>query len=237
MSRARYWLGAAFCRREIRQALAGLVPAIVMFAASVASAAGGSGEHGAHHEINWWSPNPEAPPLGWFIINFVVFAVGLVVFARKPIRAAFLLRHETVKRQISEAQEAFETATERYEGYQIKLANVDEEAAQFVARGREDGQAERERVLAAGSDYSERLRADSETIVVQEYEGARTRLRREAVAGVMRAAERMLREQLTAQDRDRLVEEAIAQLEEGAKTATKPRRAQGGTRPRAGGAL
>jgi F0F1-type ATP synthase membrane subunit b/b' len=229
MSRLACWLGD----RKIRGALAGSVAVAVTAVASAAMAAGG---HGEHHAINWWSPDPEAPPLGWFIVNFVVFFGGLVFFARKPIRAAFLQRHETIKQQIQEATEAFDSATERYEGYQIKLANVDDEAAQFVARGREDGQTEGERALAAGREYSERLRADSETIVVQEYEGARARLRRDAVAGVMRAAERILREQMTDADRDRLVEEAIAELERDTNPAPKARRKTVNKRPRAGGA-
>lgn len=232
MKRLRRWLRWATGSRKLRPALAGLTLVTSGLFCSIAHASTGDGEL----HINWFEWRPDAPPVGWFIIDFIVFVGLLVHFTRKPIKAAFLQRHVRIKQALEEAQEAHDGAVARYENYKSKLANVEDEAGQFVERGREDGATERDRVLAAGRGYAERLRTDSVTIVEQEYKAAVLRLQRGAARNVLRATEVMLKSEITDADRKRLIEEAISQLENGDSKSVKPARKQTAKRPRAGGA-
>ena len=77
-----------------------LVAASVLCFAAVAFAA--KAGHGDPH-VNWWTWDDHAPPVGWFIIDFVIF-IGLIYFlAKKGVVAMFKKRHETIKGAIDAA--------------------------------------------------------------------------------------------------------------------------------------
>ncbi len=230
MKRLRQALGP----RRFRRVLAGLTLTTAGLLCSVAQATGGGG-HGELH-VNWFEWKTEAPPVGWFIIDFIVFLGLLVYFTRKPIKAAFRQRHERIKLALDEAKAVHDQAVARYENYKGKLANVEDEAGQFVARGREDGAAECDRILAAGRQYSERLRVDSVTIVEQEVRAANLRLQREAARKVLDATEEILKAEIADPDRKRLIEEAIIQLENGGDERPVRSRKKAARRPHVGGA-
>jgi F-type H+-transporting ATPase subunit b len=198
------------------------VGALLLLLAGPAQAAGG----GDHHlepltwdTINWFTWSSEQPPLGWFILDFAFFALLLWWYGKRPIRQAFAQRHVQVKRALEEAASAFANAEGRYEEYKGKLANVEQEANRFVEAGRQDGGLERDQIVQAAKQYSERLRQDSSAVQRQEIDKARLRLRREVATEVLEITEKTLRDQLNDGDRTRLIEEAIDELENGKELA------------------
>ncbi len=235
MTRLKRWLRRFLGNPGARKALAGLTLAsgLLLFARAAAAAGGGV----MHFEdINWWTWDSHAPPVGWFILDFAFFALLLWWYGKRPIREAFAQRHVQVKRALEEAAEAFAGAEGRYEEYKGKLANVEEEAGQFVDSGRKDGALERDQIVQSARAYAERLRKDSAAVMQQEVDKAQARLRREVVHEVLALTEKTLREELTDGDRNRLIEDAIHELENGDAVTKVTTRRTTSDRPRAGGA-
>lgn len=213
--------------------LAGLGAGLLLLLPAYAAASGG---HGGELHINWWTWDAHAPPVGWFIVDFVLFVWLIVHFTKKPIRAAFLARHERIKAAIRDAAAAHESAKARYEDYKGKLANVEQEAAQFVATGRREGELEKSQIVLGARDYADHLRTDSRAVITQEEARAQARLRRAVTQQVLRLTEDKLRRGLSAADHARLIDEGIAQLETGDVPLFIAGRAKGRSeRPSAGG--
>jgi F-type H+-transporting ATPase subunit b len=232
------WLRRALSRPGLRPALAALTLVGCSLAAGAAWGSSGGGHGGGEPHVNWWTWDAHAPPVGWFIVDFVLFLWLIVHYAKKPILQAFAQRHIKIKQAIQDAEKAFSAASERYEDYRGKLANVEEEAALFVDSGRRDGALEKDQIIAAGREYAQRMRSDAESVVSQEYAKARARLRREAAVRVLELTEQTLRRELTEADKNRLVEEAISELESSADAPPrKPGKRGASSRPSAGGAL
>lgn len=194
------------------------VLAVLLLAPGLALAAGGGGHHGDLH-INWWTWDMDAPPVGWFLLDFALFGWGLWYFAKKPIRQAFAERHRRIKRALSEADEILGRAKSRFEEYRKKLAHVDEEMTLLVERGRENGELEHQQLVKAGDAFATRLKRDAKTVVQQELEKAHSRLRRETAELALQKTEAVLRGKLTGEDKARLLEQAIADLEHEAEAS------------------
>ena len=119
--------------------------------------------------------------------------------------------------------------------YKGKLANVEDEASQFVDTGRKDGALERDQIVETAKAYAERLRKDSGAVMQQELDKAHARLRREVVTEVLKLTEQNLRDEMTDGDRNRLIEDAINELEN-SDSVKATSRSKSSERPRAGGA-
>ncbi len=186
--------------------------AVIMLVSAVAMAAGGGGPV-SFSEINWWKWDAHKLPLGWFIVDFVIFAGLLVHFVKKPMAAAFENRHKTIKKTIEDNEKAHADARQSHDEFQSKLANVDAEGNALIERSKSDGALERDKMIEDAQAYSERIKGDSGAIIDQEYTQASVRLQAFAALGALRDAEERLKANITDGDQSRLLEEAIAELE------------------------
>jgi F-type H+-transporting ATPase subunit b len=184
----------------------------LMLASSVAFAAGGGGQ-ASFSDINWWNWDAHKLPLGWFIVDFVIFAGLLVHFVKKPMAAAFENRHKLIKKTIEENEAAHAQARQTHDEYQSKLANVDAEGNALIERSKADGALERDKLVEDANAYGERIKTDSTAIVDQELTQAGLRLQAFAALGALKDAEERLKANITDGDQTRLLEEAITELE------------------------
>jgi F-type H+-transporting ATPase subunit b len=164
---------------------------------------------------NFWGWSMAKPPTGWAFVNFVIFVAGLFWLGRKPVKAAFQKRHETIKKAFGDAQAQHQRALAHHTEYRDKLASITAAEAELVTGARVDGAAERDRIIAAGKDYAERLRHDAVAAIEQERDAARRRLRRQVAGEVLREAEALVERQINDGDRQRLLEQAILDIENG----------------------
>ena len=104
-------------------------------------------------------------------------------------------------------------AEERYNRFQRRLADLDDEIEQIRARARERAAAESERIVADARQAAERIGRDARLAVEQELRRARRELRDEAADLSIELAGRMLRERVSDADRDRLLDEFIGTIE------------------------
>jgi F-type H+-transporting ATPase subunit b len=173
----------------------------------------------------------QAPPLGWFLVDFVVFVALLVHFTRRPLKDAFLHRHLAIKKAVADNEAAFAQAKRQFDESRDKLAAIEHDVAGLITRVKEDGQAERERIVHGGRAYAERLKKDSGAIIAQEATSARERLRNYVAERALAQAEAMLVAELNDADRERMLEAAIAEIEkvEALAAAHRRRAASGAT--------
>jgi F-type H+-transporting ATPase subunit b len=216
--------------------MAGVALVTSMVGAALAQASDGHGEHAASLELNWWQWSTQAPPIGWFLLDFALFFGALVYFAAKPLAQAFAQRHLTIKRAISEAAAAHAKASARQREYKDKLARIEDEARSLLDGSREGGAQERDQIVKQAKEYASRLSKDSETLAEQELQRARGRLRAATVQAALGRAESLLRKELTPADQQRLLELSIQDLETGKSHEASRARSKAGLSLVTGGA-
>ncbi len=212
--------------------LVALVP-VVATAAETEAEVGGGHEGAAH--INWWTWDMHAPPVGWFLLDFVVFVVLLVYFTRRPLAGAMATRHEAIKRAIEDNEAAYAAAKAEYDEARTKLAAVEREVSELIARVKEDGAVERDRIVESARGYAVRLREDAKNIIAYEGTAARERLQRAVAERALALATEKLVAAITDADKSRMIDEAIGEIEKVESLAVAAQRRRTAGRSAAGG--
>ena len=223
MKRLRRWVQRMLGQPGTRRVLAGTglaAAAVTLGVSSVAHAAGGGGAHHGEPHLNLWEWDAHAPPTGWFIVDFVIFVALLYFLGRGPVARAFQNRHDAIKQAIERAQAAYVKAKAHADEYSHKLARVEHEVNELIDGARRAGEDEQRKIVATAKEAAGKMQADTQAVVEQEVEGARRRLREELVHEVLTSARAVLDAQLTDADRQRLLEQSIGELENGAELQT-----------------
>jgi F-type H+-transporting ATPase subunit b len=145
-------------------------------------------------------------------INFVLLIGTLFVLTRKPIQTFFGERRNAIRKELDDAAALEKGARERYAQWQRKLVDLERELAEIRAGAQERAEAERASLLADARAAAERIRADATNAVEHELRRARAHLREEASQLAIELASGILREKVTAQDRERLIDEFIERV-------------------------
>ena len=151
-------------------------------------------------------------------LNLLLLLAVILYFARKPIRAFFGDRRIQIQDELRRAAELKAEAEARYTGWQRRLANLDAELETIRATSRERAEAERERIVADAEAVAERIRSDAHAAVDHELRRARERLREKASELAIEIAAERLEEQLTDDDRSRLLDEFVQLIERTSET-------------------
>lgn len=171
------------------------------FAAGPALAAGGE-EHGG------------GEGLLFPFLNFVLLVGVLFFLTRKPVRAFFAERKRNIETELDQAAELQRQAEERHAKWQRRLVDLERELDEIRRLGRERAEAEREQILADARESAARIERTARSAIEQELRRARETLRDEASNVAVDLAAGLLRERVTDADRDRLLDEFIARVEQ-----------------------
>ncbi|MCU0693051.1 MAG: ATP synthase F0 subunit B, partial [Polyangiaceae bacterium] len=189
---------------------------------------GGHDPHGAPGHMNWfygflgtdaelepsllWRKPDMPPPFLANLINFAVFAYIIVRFGKKPLQEALTSRKQAITKDIDAAQKMKADAEKRLSSYEDKLRHIDDEMDRIRKDFREQGERDKKRILDEAREKRERMLKDAQFLIEQEAKKMRTALMNETVEAAMRAAEKMLRERVTAADQDRVAEDFLKEL-------------------------
>ncbi|MBN1959934.1 MAG: ATP synthase F0 subunit B [Deltaproteobacteria bacterium] len=180
--------------------------AILLFAPALTLA---SSSHTGEFHINWWHWDLLTPPVGWYIIDFLIFVSLLIFFTKGPLKKGFSSRHQSISQAVIANDNAFTAAKNEYETTRNKLAAVESEALQLCTRVKEGGAAISERIITDGRAYALRLREDVKEIISQETQRSRERLQRTLSLQVLETTEKILINNITAADRQRMIDNAL----------------------------
>lgn len=188
--------------RKHSKTIAPAAASLVLVLTSAALASSG-GDHGA------------AAPKGWVatdtykVMNFAVLAIALFFIARKPVAAFFSSRVQDIREELADLEKQKKEAQERLDGYADRLAKLEKESSAIVDEYVKQGEAAKKRILAEAQAQAEKLEDTAKRNIEQEFKSARLKLQQEIADKALVKAEALVKEAITAQDQDRLVDEYL----------------------------
>jgi len=149
----------------------------------------------------------------WTIVTFLVLLALLAKFAWRPLLEALDTRQNAIRKSLDDAQQARQ-----------ELERLNTESAQIVARSRQEADAIITQSRADGDRLREEIRhkarAEADLIVKNaerqiqlETNRALEQIRREAVALSVLIASKIIQRNLTREDNERLIDEALRQVQ------------------------
>jgi F-type H+-transporting ATPase subunit b len=160
----------------------------------------------------------EAEPKGWVatdtqrVMNFVVLAGGLYFLLRKPASKALRVRIEEIEKQLKDLEARKQAAEKELATYNEKIARLDQEAGQIATEYERQGKEARARIIEEAKAAAQKLEEQAKRNIEYEMKSARERLQAEVIEKALLKAESRLKERMTAEDQDRLIDEYLAKV-------------------------
>src|SRR5437762_1060105 len=148
----------------------------------------------------------------WTIVTFLVLLALLAKFAWRPLLSALESRQESIRRALDEAQKAKQDL-ERLHAESaeiIRQSRVESDA--IIARSRGDAERVREEMKQKARAEAEGIVKSAERQIQLETARALQQIRREAVDLSVMIASKLIQRNLTKEDNERLIEEALSQV-------------------------
>lgn len=209
--------------------------AILALAQNVQAGPSGGDGHGAGHDknpsahFNWTDTDYKtkdkyggtlesgeesmSPPFALLLMNFaiVLFIVGWKV--APPIKRYARNRHDTIKSDIDKASEVLEEAEKLLKEYRTKGEAAEKEADALIEDIRTSAEAEKERIKKEAEEQAAALQRDADSRIAAELAKARGEIEREVIAAAVAAAEKLIREKTTDDDKGKLVETFLGDMQ------------------------
>jgi len=146
------------------------------------------------------------------VVNFVLLLGLLYFLLNKPLRNFLNKRQQGVQEALEAAQNAREKAEARYQDVEQKLAQAKKEIEDLKRMLVEQGQVEKDKILANAKQEAEKIRRDAEVTAEQELKKAQLLLRQEAVELASNLAETLLKDKIKEEDHERLLQDYLETL-------------------------
>lgn len=161
------------------------------------------------------SGHGEGGPKGWVatdtyrVMNFVVLAAVLVILLRKPISQALKSRISGIQDQLSELEEKKKAAEAELAEYNERLLLLDKEAEKIVSEYVKQGNEAKTKILKEAESAARKIEEQAKKNIEHEFNLAKEQLKYEIFEKALAKAEDLLKDKITTEDQDRLVEEYL----------------------------
>jgi F-type H+-transporting ATPase subunit b len=149
----------------------------------------------------------------WTILTFLVLVALLAKFAWRPLLQALETRQESIRKSLDDAQKA----KQELERLHVESAEIIRqsrvEADAIVTRSRGDAERLREEMKQKARAEADAIVKNAERQIQLETSRAVQQIRREAVDLSVMIASKLIQRNLTKEDNERLIEEALKQVE------------------------
>jgi F-type H+-transporting ATPase subunit b len=162
------------------------------------------------------------PNVGLMVWTLVLFGVSLLIlwkFAFPRISEALDRRQQMIEESIDTAEKVRQEADQLLAEYRERLAEARQQAEEIVDRARKAGEAHERESEADAQARRERLMEQARRDIELETRKAISDIRREVADLTVMATEKVTRKTLSEEDQQRLVEEALRELDFSALTA------------------
>ena len=149
----------------------------------------------------------------WTIVTFLVLLTVLAKFAWTPLLEALETRQSAIRKSLDDAQQA-KVDLERLNAESAKIiqqARVDAEA--IISQSRVDGDRLREEIRAKARTEADHIVKNAERQIQLETSRALEQIRREAVDLSVMIASKIIRRNLSKEDNERLIDDALKHVE------------------------
>lgn len=152
----------------------------------------------------------------WTIITFLVLVTLLAKFAWRPLLAALDSRQETIRKSLDDAQQARQELERlnKESAEIIRAARV--EAESIISRSRVDGERLREELKQKARAEADHIVRNAERQIQLETGRALQQIRKEAVDLSVMIASKIIQRNISKEDNERLIADALTQIEGGA---------------------
>jgi F-type H+-transporting ATPase subunit b len=182
--------------------VAGIVTVVVTGIASVAFASSAGGVvHNSWLEIDTWK-----------VLNFGILAIAGFFIAKKPVVQFFSSRKQEIADELSSLEQKREAAEKKLAEYQAKFENLDQESKLIVAEYIKQGEEAKVRILAEASAQADKLEDMAKRTIEQEFKAAKASLQQEIVELAMEQAEAVIKESISSEDQDNLVDQYLKKV-------------------------
>jgi F-type H+-transporting ATPase subunit b len=149
----------------------------------------------------------------WTIVTFLVLLGLLAKFAWRPLLEALDTRQNAIRKSLDDAQQA----KQDLERLHVESANILNrarvEADAIITQSRSDGDRLREEIRAKARAEADHIVKNAERQIQLETSRALEQIRREAVDLSVMIASKIIQRNLTKEDNERLIDEALTQVE------------------------
>jgi F-type H+-transporting ATPase subunit b len=149
----------------------------------------------------------------WTIICFGITFFVLRKYAFGPIQQMIDTRRERIEQAIAEADNAREEARRMLEEHRKLIGQAKSEAEEILSEARRVGEAQRERVREETEEDRQRRLEETRRQIEQATYQALGQIREEVGKLSLLAAEKITRKTLTSDDQQRLIDEALAEID------------------------
>jgi len=152
---------------------------------------------------------------GYRLFNFLILAAILAWAAKKAdLKGILAARRDQVAKALREAEEARDEAERKLAEYSEKLEKATREIDDIYTAIRQEGEAEKHRIIAEAQETAERIREQAKINARQEVETARAELRAETARLSVQLAETTLKKAVSRADQDKFVDEYLSKVVE-----------------------
>jgi len=149
----------------------------------------------------------------WTIVTFLVLLALLAKFAWRPLLEALESRQSAIRKSLDDAQQA-KQELERVNQESARIVNrARADAEAIITQSRSDGDRLREEIRQKARAEADHIVNNAERQIQLETSRALEQIRREAVDLSVMIASKILQRNLTREDNERLIDEALRQVE------------------------
>jgi F-type H+-transporting ATPase subunit b len=149
----------------------------------------------------------------WTIVCFAITYFVLRKYAFGPIQTMIDTRREKIEQAIAEADHARAEARHLLEEHKKLISQAKTEAEEILSEARRVGDAQRERVREETEEDRQRRLEETRRQIEQATHQALGQIRDEVGKLSLLAAEKITRKSLTGDDQQRLIDEALAEID------------------------
>ena len=182
------------------------VTMLLLFSLGEASGASGDG-HGKENEQKRWIATDT-----YRVMNFVVLAAALFFLLRKPTSQALTGRIKGIKNQLSELESKKEAAEKQLAEYNNKLSLLDQEAEKIVDGYISQGNEAKVKIRREAEAAVEKLNEQAQKTIEYEFKQATMKLQKEILEKALAKAEGIIREKISGEDQNRLIDEYVEKV-------------------------
>jgi len=149
----------------------------------------------------------------WTIVTFLVLLAALAKFAWRPLLQALESRQESIRQSLEDARKAKEELERLQQQSQQIIREARIEADAIITRSRADAERVREDMRQKARGEADAIVRSAERQIQLETTRALQQIRQEAVDLSVMIAGKIIQRNLTREDNERLIDEALQQVQ------------------------
>jgi F-type H+-transporting ATPase subunit b len=154
----------------------------------------------------------------WTLIIFVIVVVILGKFAWGPVLSLLKEREEFIHKSLADAKRDRDEAEARLKDYAAKLQSSQAEASAIVERAHQDAGRLRDDLRERAKSEADAMIKKAQVEIESQTAQAVRQIRQEAVEMSVTIASKLLQRNVTKEDNDKLIADALKEIESASKT-------------------